>query len=141
MAIGKAGKLPIGKEANWWNKKRKTPDKSLRNEKNTIYKYVLKYLGKIWNPITWLVLRNKNKTKLHSMILLFKPQRYERAKITKKLMIDKLEIKRVRKEKCICIIIYETLKMKDARCPNLDWIQEITIKFRDILYCHSCRKL
>ena len=54
---------------------------------------------------------------------------------------DKLGIKRVRKEKCICIIIYETLKMKDARCPNLDWIQEITIKFRDILYCHSCRKL
>ena len=45
MAIGKAGKLPIGEEANWWNKKRKTPDKSLRNEKNTIYKYVLKYLS------------------------------------------------------------------------------------------------
>ena len=36
MAIGKAGKLPIGEEANWWNKKRKTPDKSLRNEKNTM---------------------------------------------------------------------------------------------------------
>ena len=32
----KAGKLPIGKEANWWNKKRKTPDKSLRNEKNAL---------------------------------------------------------------------------------------------------------
>ena len=66
------------------------------------------------------MLRNKNKTKLHSMILLFKPQRYERVKITKKLMIDKLEIKRVSKEKCICIIINETLEIKDARCPNLD---------------------
>ena len=65
------------------------------------------------------MLRNKNETKLHST-LQTPNVRYERAKITKKLMIDKLEIKRVSKEKCVCIIIYETLKMKDARCPNLD---------------------
>ena len=48
MAIGKAGKLPIGEEANWWNKKRKTPDKSLRNEKPI---HIYTYLGIIWNPI------------------------------------------------------------------------------------------
>ena len=36
--VGKAGKLPIGKEANWRNKKRKTPDKSFRNEKTDMNK-------------------------------------------------------------------------------------------------------
>ena len=35
--VRKAGKLPIGKEVNWHNKKRKTQDKSLRNEKNTAF--------------------------------------------------------------------------------------------------------
>ena len=57
-------------------------------------------------------------------------------------MIDQLEMKRMSKEKCTCIMIYdETPRMKDSRSPNLYWIQEITSKFRDILYCHRNRKL
>ena len=42
-------------------------------------------------------------------------------------MIGQLEMKRMRKEKCTCIMIYdETPRMKDSRSPNLYWIQEIT---------------
>ena len=42
-------------------------------------------------------------------------------------MIHQLEMKRMRKEKCTCIMIYdETPRMKDSRSPNLYWIQEIT---------------
>lgn len=63
------------------------------------------------------------KTK-QNYILLFKPQRHERAKNTEKLMIDKLEIKRVGTEKYLWMIIDEKLEMEAV---------QISIEFKKLL--------